>query len=100
MKPIAVDPWGCGCTECVTGEYKPLSDATDDDIADLLAGRLRDNTHTGCLVVSVSYRVGRDERSRITMEIDTVTVSVDPMFNYGPHTRTWEPDPYRAGLAA
>ena len=53
---IAIDPWDCGCTECITGEYKPLAHATDDDIADLLAGRLSSNLHTGdTLEVSIKY---------------------------------------------
>ncbi|MCZ1012049.1 hypothetical protein [Streptomyces lydicus] len=44
--PTAVDPYGCGCTECLTGEYIPLERATEVHIADMLAGRLRNHTGT------------------------------------------------------
>lgn len=40
----AIDPLGCGCTECMTGEYVPLDKATDDHIRALFRGELRDNT--------------------------------------------------------
>ncbi len=100
LKLIAIDPWDCGCTECTIGEYKPLANATDDDIADLLAGRLRDNTHEGCLDVAVSYRIERDRNSRIRLVVDTVTVTLSPDFEYITYEKTWSPDPYRAGLAA
>lgn len=46
MKVLAIDPPDCGCTECITGEYVPLIDATPRQITDMLAGRLGNNT--GC----------------------------------------------------
>lgn len=46
----AIDPSGCGCNECMTGEYKPLDKATDDDIRALFAGNLRDNTEHHWLI--------------------------------------------------
>lgn len=55
--PAAIDPPGCGCTECLTGEYIPLDRASDQQILDLFAGRLRDNTNEGtdfAIVVSVN----------------------------------------------
>lgn len=100
MKLIAIDPWDCGCTECITGEYKPLSQATDDDIADLLAGRLRDNTHANSLVVGVLYRVDRDRNSRVKLVIDSVKVTLNPDYGYVTYSKVWEPDPYRMGLAS
>lgn len=95
---IAIDPWDCGCTECGTGLYKPLAHATDDDIADLLAGRLRDNTYEGSLQVSVSYRTERNSRNRIQLVVDEITVTLNPDFGYITYGREWTPDPYRAGL--
>lgn len=45
MKPVAIDPYGCGCTECIIGEYIPLQEATDAQVLDMLDGRL--SNHTG-----------------------------------------------------
>lgn len=100
MKLIAIDPWDCGCTECITGEYKPLSQATDNDIADLLAGRLRDNTHANSLIVGVLYRVEKSRESRVRLVIDEVRVTLNPDYGYVTYAQVWNPDPYRAGLAA
>jgi len=43
-KLIAIDPAGCGCTECLTGEYRPLQAASEDELRALVAGHLRDHT--------------------------------------------------------
>ena len=42
--PIAIDPRGCRCTECLTGLYIPLDQATAGQVAMAKAGHLRDNT--------------------------------------------------------
>lgn len=90
---IAIDPWDCGCNECTWGEYVALRFATDDNMADLLAGRLRNNLNTGTeLVVSTTYRTERDGLRVASVEV-TYT-------HHDGQSRTWEPDPYRAGLAA
>jgi hypothetical protein len=44
MQPIQIDPAGCGCTECLTGEYVPLDRATDAQVFALLRGELSDAT--------------------------------------------------------
>lgn len=44
-KPTAVDPKGCGCTECITGEYVPLELATDQQLQDLISGILENHTY-------------------------------------------------------
>lgn len=49
-KPIAVDPPGCGCTECLTGEYIPLDQATEEQVRALAKGKLANHTDTGRLV--------------------------------------------------
>lgn len=95
----AIDPWDCGCTECILGEYKPLAHATDDDIADLLSGRLRDNTYSGELEVSLTYRTEKDSNSRLRLVVDTVTVTLSKDYGYITYDKEWNPDPYRAGLA-
>jgi hypothetical protein len=44
MKAIAIDPVGCGCTECLTGEYVPLDRATPKQVKKMIKGKLRDHT--------------------------------------------------------
>lgn len=51
--PIAIDPPGCGCTECLTGEYVPLDQATDDQLRLMLQGKIKNNT--GYVWVSDPY---------------------------------------------
>lgn len=45
-KLLAIDPDNCGCTECLIGEYRPLNQATDEDIKALFRGEIRDHTST------------------------------------------------------
>lgn len=41
---IAIDPPGCGCTECIIGDYVPLDLATDEQVLAMLQGYLYNNT--------------------------------------------------------
>lgn len=41
---LAIDPYSCGCTACLTGVYKPLAIATDDQIQALFLGIVSDHT--------------------------------------------------------
>jgi hypothetical protein len=43
-EPVALDPVGCGCTECLVGEHLPLDQATAKQLVGLIKGRLRNNT--------------------------------------------------------
>lgn len=65
MKLLAIDPEGCGCTECLIGEYRPLNQATDEELGQLIRGELKDNTSEyvrveygeyGGVTVSIGYR--------------------------------------------
>jgi hypothetical protein len=95
VKLIAVDPWDCGCNECGWGEYVALRFATDENIADLLAGRLRNNLNNGTeLDVTTTYRIDSTGRHTV-MRVESVTVTYT---HHDGETKTWEPDPYRAGL--
>ncbi|PCG81231.1 hypothetical protein CIB93_36455 [Streptomyces sp. WZ.A104] len=77
---IAVDPPGCGCTECITGQYVPLDRARPQDIAALLNGRLRN--HTGAaLRVTVVYALSPggalDDAVPDTVRVDCQGLSWD-----------------------
>lgn len=54
--PVAIDPYGCNCTECIAGEYVPLERADDAQLAAMLRGEIGDNTNTGELQVVVTVR--------------------------------------------
>jgi hypothetical protein len=44
-QPVAaIDPRGCGCTECLTGLYVPLENATKDQLAYAILGLMRNHT--------------------------------------------------------
>ncbi len=73
MKLLAVDPVGCGCTECLVGEYVPLPDATKENILAVARGELGDNTSQ---IAHVEY------------EWSGVTITL------GPHTFVYEDESY------
>lgn len=43
QRPTAIDPYGCGCMECITGEYVPLENASDEQLVDMLTGAIANN---------------------------------------------------------
>jgi hypothetical protein len=42
----AIDPPGCGCTDCLTGDAVPLDRATGEQVAALLTHQIHDRTGT------------------------------------------------------
>lgn len=93
MKLIAVDPWNCRCTECITGEYVALREATDENIADLFAGRLRNNLNSGTeLAVMVTHETVNGK-----MQVKAVQVAYR---HWDGEVKHWDPDPYRMGLVS
>lgn len=70
--PVAIDPPGCGCTECITGEYIPLDRATDQQVAALLRGEIHDNTN---LAVEVTVVV-RDEYGQFSRALDPALLGI------------------------
>jgi len=95
VKVIAIDPWDCGCNECMAGEYVPLHLATDEQIGDLLAGRLRN--YMGRDISFEVVMVYVPGTSRFVSGLGEVKVRYE---NWDGHVKTWSVDPYRAGLAA
>lgn len=45
VKPWAIDPKGCGCTECIIGEYVPMDEASALEWLRVLTGDI--DNHTG-----------------------------------------------------
>lgn len=43
-RPIQIDPYDCGCTECIIGLYVPLQEATYKQLLKMFAGKLMDAT--------------------------------------------------------
>jgi hypothetical protein len=39
-----LDPYGCGCTECLTGESVPLNQATDEQVLAMILGEIGNAT--------------------------------------------------------
>lgn len=56
----AIDPYDCGCTECIVGEYVPLRNATREQKWRLVKGELRNNTYDD---VEITMRFIRDSVS-------------------------------------
>ena len=53
--PLAIDPEGCGCTECIIGEYVPLEQVTSTEVARLLLGTIGNHTHLTNRQIRVDY---------------------------------------------
>jgi hypothetical protein len=62
-----IDPVGCGCTECIVGEYVPLDRATGDQVFKLIKGKLLNATGER-FIVDVDYLNVRDRTVTITIE--------------------------------
>lgn len=45
IKPLAIDPRGCGCTECIIGEYIPAEKATREHLRLLAVGEMANHTY-------------------------------------------------------
>ncbi|MGW0333540.1 hypothetical protein ACWD0J_16985 [Streptomyces sp. NPDC003011] len=85
---IAVDPPGCGCTECMTGEYVPLHRATPDQVASLLNGKLHNNLHSGTkLLVNVVYEFLSPGG---TLTVQTVVVTFHNEYDDRYSALSWE----------
>lgn len=65
-KIIAIDPPGCGCTECIIGEYIPLDSPYIDEVFEaVLNGEIspRNNQNDGTLII---YRMSNGRVYSIT----------------------------------
>lgn len=95
MNPIAIDPPGCSCTECMTGEYVPLANASSRQVTDMLAGRIANNTGLEFKVTAVGKFNSTPRRPFSLADATTVTVTTEAWPGWGDDTRTfsWEIDP-------
>lgn len=95
MKPLAIDPPNCACTECITGEYVPLIDATPRQITDMLAGRLGNNTGLEFGITFTGKFDSYPTRPFSLADAETVTVTAEVWESWRQSSRTysWEIDP-------
>lgn len=95
MKAVAIDPPNCGCTECITGEYVPLADATPRQITDMLAGRLANNTGLEFSITATGKFDSIPQRPFSLTDAEVVTVTTEVWQPWSETTRTlrWEIDP-------
>lgn len=68
-KVLAIDPSGCGCTDCIVGVYVPLSSATDDHMQALMLGIIGDNT-------SDLFHITANDDSTYTVTADPYTFTI------------------------
>jgi hypothetical protein len=50
----AIDPPGCGCTECITGLYRPIDQASDEELIAMILGEIPN--HSGYDVAEFMVR--------------------------------------------
>ena len=100
MTPIAIDPPNCGCTECITGEYIPVVDATPRQITDMLAGRIGNNTGLEFTITAVGKFDSYPTRPFSLADADVVTVTAEASVrtswggtDYADKPLSWEIDP-------
>jgi len=43
----AIDPPGCGCTECITGLYRPIDQASDKELIAMILGEIPNHSGYG-----------------------------------------------------
>ena len=74
-KALAVDPSGCGCTECLIGEYVPSETwfalATPEDVKALLDSEVGNNTYYGLEDLLQSYNYNRSETKEFLREFES-----------------------------
>lgn len=72
---LAVDPEGCGCTECIVGEYVPeerfILSASSADLRDFASGKLGNNTygHVKDVFENISYRARIDDDIKHALKV-------------------------------
>lgn len=78
MKIEAIDPPGCGCTECIIGEYIPLDSPYIDKVLEAVLDGLitpRNNQNDGTLIIyRVHGRVHTTTDSQMLRSSDMVVV--------------------------
>ena len=50
----AIDPPGCGCTECITGLYRPIDQANNEELIAMILGEIPN--HSGYSVADFQVR--------------------------------------------
>jgi hypothetical protein len=68
---IQIDPVGCGCTECLTGEYVPVDRATTDQVFAMIRGELSNATSELFTVTTTTVATIRGDNPLYTDSVHT-----------------------------
>jgi hypothetical protein len=74
-RPTAIDPTGCGCAECLTGEYVPLDRATWAEVVSMCFGEI--TNHTGENKADILARAVKPEKLAAALIAWTCAADVD-----------------------
>ncbi|WP_114906802.1 hypothetical protein [Ornithinimicrobium murale] len=77
--PLAIDPRGCGCTECLVGEYIPAQSATREHLRLVATGRMRNNTYSDG-TVTLRPPMSSEPGSDLVYEIALLAESLSGVF--------------------
>lgn len=77
--PLAIDPRGCGCTECLVGEYIPAEKATREHLRLVAIGRMRNNTYSPG-TVTLRLPVGDEPGTDLVFEVSLPAESLTEVF--------------------
>lgn len=71
MKPVQIDPPGCGCTECQIGLYVPLDQATVHHIRRLFRAELSNATSRAfTYIMTVEDALSDNPETTITVKAE------------------------------
>lgn len=79
-KASAIDPRGCGCTECIVGEYVPAEDATREHLRRLAVGDMTNNTYQPGTVLLRPPHPAEEHGGNLVYEVSLPAESMTEVF--------------------